>query len=226
MNGPEFHFLKSIDILSGLEDKPIQFLAGKMRKKSFKKGEYVFFQGEDVSQFYFLEMGRVEIYKSDIDGRKLTLWFIEPKGGFCLANLHIPSAFANAFVVEDAMAYTIRKKDLNDFVAGYSDVGMRFVHCMSKKMASYSELLEDMSFKDVTARLSKVLLQCSILDEKSGFYVCPLSQGQLAALVGSCREVIARSIKKMRGMGIISTSLDKSHKIVINNPERLKLFSD
>ncbi|MCX5870380.1 MAG: Crp/Fnr family transcriptional regulator [Deltaproteobacteria bacterium] len=224
MPGTEFQFLKSIDILSGLDDQLIRFLASRLHKKRFRKGEHIFFQGDVVSHFYFVEMGRVEIYKSDMDGRKLTLWFVDPKDTFCLASLHTSAAFANALVIEDAMLYTLKEKDFDDFVAQSGEISTRFVYCMSKKMALYSAMLEDMAFKGIMARLAKVLLEYQKKDDVSGTAFCSLTQGELASLVGSCREVVARSLKKLRDDGIISTS--QSRQIVIIQPDRLKRLCD
>ena len=224
MPGTEFQFLKSIDILSGLDDHLIRFLAARLHKKKFRKGEHVFFQGDIVSHFYFVEMGRVEIYKSDADGKKLTLWFVDPKDTFCLATLHTPAAFANAMVIEDAMLYTLKENDFDDFVAQSGEISTRFVYCMSKKMAIYSTMLEDMAFKGIMARLAKVLLEYQKKDDVSGTAFCSLTQGELASLVGSCREVVARSLKKLRDDGIISTS--QSRQIVIIQPDRLKRLCD
>jgi len=224
MPGTEFQFLKSIDILSGLDDHLIRFLASRLHKKRFRKGEHIFFQGDVVSHFYFVEMGRVEIYKSDMDGRKLTLWFVDPKDTFCLATLHTPAAFANAMVIEDAMLYTLKENDFDDFVAQSGEISTRFVYCMSKKMAIYSTMLEDMAFKGIMARLAKVLLEYQKKDDVSGTAFCSLTQGELASLVGSCREVVARSLKKLRDDGIISTS--QSRQIVIIQPDRLKRLCD
>ena len=224
MPGTEFQFLKSIDILSGLDDHLIRFLASRLHKKRFRKGEHIFFQGDVVSHFYFVEMGRVEIYKSDMDGRKLTLWFVDPKDTFCLATLHTPAAFANALVIKDAMLYTLNEKDFDDFVAQSGEISTRFVYCMSKKMAIYSTMLEDMAFKGIMARLAKVLLEYQKKDDVSGTAFCSLTQGELASLVGSCREVVARSLKKLRDDGIISTS--QSRQIVIIQPDRLKRLCD
>ncbi|MBW6520388.1 MAG: Crp/Fnr family transcriptional regulator [Desulfoarculaceae bacterium] len=219
MHGPEFQFLQSIGILSGLDDHLIHFLASRLHKKKFRKGEHIFFQGDKVSHFYFVEMGRVEIYKSDMDGRKLTLWFIEPKGTFCLATLHTPGAFANALVIEDAMLYTLKEKDFDDFVSQSGEIATRLVHCMSQKMELYSTMVNDMAFKGILARLAKMLLTYQQLDA-SGTTICKLSQGDLASLVGTCREVVARSLKKLRDDNIVATS--PSRQIVIIQPDKLK----
>ncbi|MFZ5773901.1 MAG: Crp/Fnr family transcriptional regulator [Thermodesulfobacteriota bacterium] len=224
MHGPEFRFLKSLDVLAGLDDDLIHFLSSRLNKKNFRRGEHIFFQGDAVSRFHFLEMGRVEIYKSDMDGRKLTLWFIEPRGVFCLANLHADAAFASAQVVEDAMVYTLKKKELDDLVAQSGEIATRLVHCMSQKMALYSTMLDDMAFKGITARLARVLMEYQKKDPSTGIASCTLTQGELAALVGSCREVIARSLKSLREEGIVSTS--QTRQILINQPERLMAFCE
>ena len=224
MPGTEFQFLKSIDILSGLDDHLIRFLASRLHKKRFRKGEHIFFQGDVVSHFYFVEMGRVEIYKSDMDGKKLTLWFIEPRDTFCLATLHTPAAFANALVVKDSILYTLKENDFDDFVAQSGEISTRLVHCMSKKMALYSAMVDDMAFKGIMARLAKVLLEYQRKDNASGTNICCLSQKEIASLVGTCREVVARSLKNLRDDGIVSTSL--ARQIVIIQPDRLKRLCD
>jgi CRP/FNR family transcriptional regulator len=91
---------------------------------------------------------------------------------------------------------------------------------MSKKMALYSTIVDDMAFKGIMARLAKVLLEYQKKDEVSKTTICTLSQGDLASLVGTCREVVARSLKKLRDDGIVSSS--PSRQIVIIRPDRLK----
>ncbi len=223
MHGPEFQFLQSIDILSGLDDRLIEFLASKLHKKRFKKGDHIFFQGDTITQFYFLEMGRVGIYKSDPNGKKLTLWFIEPKDTFCLAALHNGTAFASAEVIEDAMIYALSKKDLDAFIAQAGEIATRLLHCMSQKMAAYSTMIEEMAFMGITARLAKALLEYQKKDE-SGLLTCDLTQGELAALIGTCREVVARSLKKLRDDGIISTTRTRGIEII--QPDNLKNLCD
>jgi CRP/FNR family transcriptional regulator len=95
---------------------------------------------------------------------------------------------------------------------------------MSKKMALYSAMVDDMAFKGIMARLAKVLLEYQRKDNASGTNICCLSQKEIASLVGTCREVVARSLKNLRDDGIVSTSL--ARQIVIIQPDRLKRLCD
>jgi hypothetical protein len=57
MQGPEFQFLKSTDLLSGLDNRLILFLASRLHKKKFRKGEHVFFSGRPGFPFLFCGNG-------------------------------------------------------------------------------------------------------------------------------------------------------------------------
>lgn len=186
-------------------------------KRKYREGEYVFFQGDRVENLYFLEMGKVEIFKSDINGKKLTLWFIGEEEIFCLANLYAPMAFATAKVVCDSMLYSI-DKDYFDSLAGRSGTFSRnLVRCMSTKLMSYSRLLDDIAFKRVEARLAKILLQRMPLDEQSGF-TCNFSHEEMAALAGTSREVVGRCLKSFRDRGLIrKQSKGRKRCLVIEN---------
>jgi CRP/FNR family transcriptional regulator len=62
-------------------------------------------------------------------------------------------------------------------------------------------LVEDLSFRHVIGRVAKVLL------ENAGNGATPgarLTQQEMAAMVGSVREVVARSLKTLEAEGAIS----------------------
>lgn len=60
--------------------------------------------------------------------------------------------------------------------------------------------------------------------DETGALICELTQGELAALVGTCREVAARSLKKLQEDGIITTTPARTIKII--QPDRLKRLCD
>ncbi len=96
--------------LSVLENEQVFELAKRTTKRKYRKGEYVFFQGDQVEHLYFLEMGKVEIYKSDINGRKLTLWYIEESEIFCLATVFSLDAFVSAEVTENSVIWVQHRR--------------------------------------------------------------------------------------------------------------------
>jgi len=107
---PEQNFFRAMPQLSVLENEQVFELAKRTTKRKYRKGEYFFFQGGQVEHLYFLEMGKVEIYKSDINGRKLTLWYIEESEIFCLATVFSLDAFASAEVTENSLIWVQHRR--------------------------------------------------------------------------------------------------------------------
>lgn len=219
--GPEHVFLKSVPVLCGMSDEALTELARLLTKRLVQKDAHVFYQDERVEHLFFLEFGRIEIYKSDMDGRKLTMWFIEPGNIFCLANLYGQKSFANAQAVMDASLYCLKRPDLDRFLLAHSDLSHSLVQCLSVKLASYSTILDDIAFLNVTSRMAKILLQHK-KENASGQFLCELNQSELAGLLGTCREVVCRTLGRMRGAGVIDTKPEgKVRGVVILDLEKL-----
>ena len=226
-NTAEYNFLRSLTIFSPLEDTTVQQLAAEMRGKKFRRGQYVFAQEEGVDKLYILARGEIEIFQSDENGKKLTLWAIEEKQPFCLANLFAGRSFANAVATKDSVCYYIGKKRLDSCLASGPELSRQFITCISSKLAAYSMLLEEFTFKNVEARLVKLLLKVSVVEQPSLQHVCTLTQNEIACLLGCCREVVSRTIKKLKDKELIgSEAFGRKSRILILDYEQLRKLSE
>jgi len=222
INGPDYDFLQKIPVLSCLPEEALGDLLVRCRKKKFRSGQHVFYQDDPVEHLYIVEMGSVEIYKSDINGRKITLWHVEAGQVFCLANLFAGRSFANALAQDDCLIFCLPRKDLDWILAQHHELALHFITCISSKLAGYATLLEDFTFKNVQERLVKILLTDS-KPGKDNIPMCSLSQSELACRLGTCREVVSRSLTKLKKDGLIDTvSTGKLSRIMLKDPARLQ----
>ena len=222
VNGPDYHFLQAIPVFSGLPDEALRELLARCRKKKFRSGQHIFYQDDTVEHLYIVEMGLIEIYKSDSNGRKVTLWHVDAGKVFCLANLFAGRSFANALAQDDCLIFCLPRKDLDWILAQHHELALHFITCISSKLAGYATLLEDFTFKNVQARLIKILLTNS-LPGKDNVQVCRLSQNELACRLGTCREVVSRSLTKLKNEGLLDTeSTGKLSRIMLKDPARLQ----
>ena len=205
VHGPDYQFIKSLAVFKELPEETVERLVARMDKKRFRAGEYIFCQDDPVNHLYILELGEVEIYKSDTNGRKLTLWFIEASEVFCLANMFAARSFANAVARTECLAFRLEKEKLITSLGEDSRLSMQFITCMSSKMASYATLLEDFTFRDVKSRLARLLMRYISQDDKQQS-ICPLTHSEIASLLGTSREVVSRSLKFLRDEGIVDSN--------------------
>lgn len=226
VNGPDYHFLQKIPVFSQLPDEVLKDMLACCRKKKFRSGQHIFFQEDIVEHLFIVEMGLVEIYKSDVNGRKVTLWHIDAGKVFCLANLFAGRAFANALAQEDCLMFCLPRKDLARILEQHHELALHFITCISSKLAGYATLLEDFTFKNVQERLIKILLANSS-PGKDNVPVCTLSQNELACRLGTCREVVSRSLSKLKNEGLLDTEgIGKVSRIRLKDIARLQDFGE
>lgn len=226
VNGPDYNFLRAIPVFSGIPEDVLKDLLARCRKKKFRSGQHVFYQDDAVEHLYIVEMGSVEIYKSDINGRKVTLWHVDAGKVFCLANLFAGRSFANALAQDDCLIFCLPRKDLDWILAQHHELALHFITCISSKLAGYATLLEDFTFKNVQERLIKILLANS-QPGKDKIPVCSLSQNELACRLGTCREVVSRSLTKLKNEGLLETeSAGRVSRIMLKDPARLQNLGD
>jgi CRP/FNR family transcriptional regulator len=76
--------------------------------------------------------------------------------------------------------------------------------------------VEDLSFRHVISRVAKILLEHSVGERDRG---PRLTQQEMAAMAGTAREVVGRSIKALEERGAIKVD---RHRIVITDKETLQ----
>lgn len=224
--GPEFRFLRKLQLFASIDDPTLLAMSRCLVKKKFTTGQHIFYQDDEVTNLHIIEMGTVEIYKSDSNGKVVTLWHVETERAFCLANLFAGRSFANAQAVTDCLIFCLPKRDLNGLLTRYPELALHFLTCVSSKLAAYSTLLEDFTFRSVQERLAKILVGESEKDRDRGL-VCTLSQNELACRLGTCREVVSRTLSKLKAEGLVETEPSgKGARIILKDQRRLKQLGE
>lgn len=211
-------FLKKVPVFNNLSDDIIDDIKKHLYKKIFKKNSMIYYEGDAVNRLYILEMGKIEIYKRDPEGKKLTLWFIHPGELFCLPTMLYELAIANAEAVQDSILYCLDRADYENLVAKHPQISAGMLMCLAGRIINYSESLNRSAFAGAKSRIAEVILKHLITDDK-GFLICQLSRSELSSLTGICRETVSRTIKQFKENNILDV---KHRKILIKDIEKLK----
>ena len=93
---------------------------------------------------------------------------------------------------------------------------------MLHKIPCFSALSsEDLSLRHVTARVAKILLDREISAQQDQ-HIHRLTQAEMAALVGSTREVVGRALKELETAGAIEM---RHGQAIVLNLERLRIIA-
>lgn len=214
--------LESIPYFSGLSRDEREALARALFEKPVDKNGVILWEGEPGNALYIVGSGRVKIFRTSAEGKEQVLRVMYPGDSFNEVPVFDggPNP-ASAMAMEDSVVFGIRREDMLRVLRDYPQVSANVIRVFARRLRDMVSLVEDLSFRNVTARLAKILLERAVQSGQES----PegrLTQQQMAAMVGTAREMIGRSLKTLETMGAIRV---ERQKIVVVNREMLKRMS-
>jgi CRP/FNR family transcriptional regulator len=209
--------VKTSALFNGLTPGEAESIIRLVTEKKYERDEMLFMEGEAATSLLFLASGVVKLFKTSSDGKEQILSILRPA-----ESMHEVAVFYGGLNTSSAPAmmpvvvYAINKSDLDMIMRKYPVVASNVIHIMAKRTRQLLSLVEELSFKRVSGRLAGILLDNAMSEGESG---ARLTQRDMAAMAGTAREVISRSLKAMESDGIIS--FDK-HRLIIRDKEALK----
>ena len=208
--------IKSNPYFFGLSQSALDVIGKFIFEKTAEKGEMLLFDGEPAGALYFVISGVVKVFKTSADGKEQILNLIRPGESFNdVPVFNGGTNLANADAMVPAVLYGIKKVSLEVILRDYPQVAVNIIQVLSQRVQHLVTLVEDLSFRHVTSRVAKLLLEYAPDGEGQR---PKLTQQEMAALTGTAREVVGRSLKTLEEDGLIR--LDR-HRLVITNRKAL-----
>ncbi|WP_319762521.1 Crp/Fnr family transcriptional regulator [Maridesulfovibrio sp.] len=190
-------------------------LSTKVRRKNYRKGEIIFKAGDDSNNFCLVESGKVILSKQSPSGKSFT--YLIATRGMTLNGITCfksgPRLFS-ARVVQDSAIITIPCQDFKFWVENTPAVAMGILGTMGELLDGAYTRIIDLIDESVETRILNVL---SMLSTRIGENL-PLTNGDIAEMVGTSRESAARVISRLQEAGIVTKARGS---ISILNKEQL-----
>lgn len=178
----------------------------------------VFTQGERPQGLYLVASGAVRVFKGSEDGKEQVLHHITPGQSFNdVATFDGGPNPANAQAIEKTTLLLVPREALLDLMRGYPEIAVAVLQALSARLRQMSSLIEDLSLRHVVSRVAGVLLRPT--DEDG---TLPTRQ-ELAAMVGTVREVATRALRHLERQGAIR--LGPRRRVVILDRRALQRLS-
>jgi CRP-like cAMP-binding protein len=187
--------------------------------KKAERGEILSFEGERSEAIYTVVSGVVKTYKTSTDGKEQIFRIVRPGGTFNDApvlgdSLNLVTAEAMSAVE----LYGVKQADMAALIAEYPAVARNAIVQLSRRVQDLVTLVEDFSFLHVTGRVAKMLLTYL---QPDGAEHPRLTQQEMAALIGTAREMVGRSLKNLEDEGIIR--MERSRIVIADEPALRKM---
>lgn len=216
--------LRRVSLFADLSDEEIEFIASRAVPRIRAAGEIIFVEGEPCHGLFVVQSGRVKIFKTSAGGREQVILISGP--GSTIAELPIFDGGpypASAAALTDAALLEVRKDDVRQLCLERPEVALKLLRVVGARLRRLLAMVEELSFTTVRQRLAALLLQEAQTHGRKTprgvEFVLPWTQQELAAQVGTVREIISRNFSRFQSTGVIQV---EGRKVVVTSIEALQ----
>jgi len=211
-------FLRSLPYFATLGAEEIKRMEKDLLECSFGKGELLFLEDEPCQGLYAVRSGQIRIFKSSSEGREQVLLIAKPGDTFNDVPVFDggPNP-ASASALEPSTVFILPKETVLSLVADCPPA-LTIIRLFAARLRHLTLLVEDLSFRHVVSRLAKTLLELAVV-EGGPSPVPRLTQDEMAAMVGTIRDVISRALRALEKAGAIRI---EGRRILVVDPEKLR----
>jgi len=180
-------------------------------------GQDIFVEGDRVQGIALLISGSVRVYKIGETGREITLYrFGNGESCILTANAILSqSTFPAIATVETrAEAVMIDAGTFREWVRRYDRWRDFVFQLLSHRLATVMAIVEEVAFRRMDTRLAALLVRRS-----GSLATVQMTHQQIAAELGSSREVISRLLEDLAAEGLVETGRGT---VAIKNEEALR----
>ena len=215
--------LKTAGYLSDLDAEALAEVSPLVFEKGLPAGETVLWEGEDDKTLYFVISGLVKLFATSAEGREFIVRLVY--GGDSLNDDTVfddgPNLL-NAMTMSPVVLYGLRPPDLDRVLRDHPAVRASITGVLARRQRYLVRLATGLVFQNITARLARLLLEREKL-VREGAGEPKMTQQEMAAMIGTVRELVSRSLRDLEAMGAIRL---QHNRIVITDRERLLALSD
>jgi CRP/FNR family transcriptional regulator, anaerobic regulatory protein len=200
--------LAQLAIYTGAPPALRQRIAAAASYASLDVGDVFYREGDVGEVFAMVGRGDIRVFKTNETGREISLYHVQD-GEPCLVNMLCVflgrPAMASARVEAPTEAVVIPAPTFRDWVRSEDSVRNFVFATMATRFVDVMTLVEEVAFRKMDARLAE-LLSRKFSPKGVPLRVAETTHEELAAELGTAREVVSRLLKEFERTGMVSIS--------------------
>jgi CRP-like cAMP-binding protein len=207
----EIELLARSELFSAFDRAVLQKIVLDARRVDCDRNDVVFEEGEEADEMFVVQTGRVAIGRRSPDGRESLVALMEPGDLFGEMSLFDEgSRSASARALERSSLLVLPYGDVRSALDEEPQLLWNVVSLLAQRLRTTDDALADAVLLDVTGRTAKRMLE--LAGDQSEFQL-PITQEELAGLVGASRERVNKSIAAFIRLGWIEQT-DRRYRIL------------
>lgn len=197
----EVDVLRRISLFTGLPQETLARLSRVAIRRTYEEDEIIILEGAPPQAAYFISQGHARASRVSPEGREQVLVRLGPGQSFNTVPLFQPNGDNHATVraVDRVILYAVARDDLLRLVRQDATLAMALLQDFADRLDHLTDLVEDLSLRTVRGRLARFLLE----QAEAGEVTATWTQAEIAARLGTVREMISRTLRTFADAGLI-----------------------
>jgi CRP-like cAMP-binding protein len=207
--------LTRVDLFAELDPDELARISASAKRRDLRRGDILFEEGDEPDDLFVVVSGRIALANKSIDGRESVVALME--AGDVFGEMPLFDGLgrsAAARALEPSEVIAIPYTPIQEIYEGRPTLLWGVVALLSGRLRAMDAALADSVFLDVTGRTAKRLLEVAGEDDE---FVLPVTQEELAGMVGASRERVNKAIAAFVRLGWIEQS-ERRYRIT-NRPQ-------
>lgn len=197
--------LARVPLFVGLTDEQFEQLAMIVTDQDFRRGQVIFYDGDEGVGFYVVLSGRVKICKVSSDGKEQILHLTGPGETFAEVAVFAGTGYpATAIALEKSRILFVPKTAFVELIQANPSLAMNMMASLAKRLRRFSTMIENLSLREVPGRLAAHLLFLSDQAGGADQLELDMAKAQLASLLGTIPETLSRILQRLSSNSLIS----------------------
>jgi CRP/FNR family transcriptional regulator, cyclic AMP receptor protein len=203
--------LASSALFAGLNADELDAVIRAVARRELRRGDVLFAEGDDSDQLFLVESGRIAMSQRSVDGRESVIALMER--GDLFGEMPLFDGLGRSAEARALEPSAVTVVDYEPVRAIYEDrptLLWSVVALLSQRLRVTDSALADSVFLDVTGRTAKRLLELAGDQDE---FTLPVTQEELAGMVGASRERVNKAIASFLRLGWLDQR-DRRYRIV------------
>jgi CRP/FNR family transcriptional regulator, cyclic AMP receptor protein len=214
--------LKTACYFNNLGETALEDIGRFIFEKRLPMAEFILWEGGKHDSIYFVVTGVIKLFATSAEGREFIVRIVY--GGDSLNDDNLFNkdiSLLGASAMSPVLLYGLNFDDLKNIMESHASVRSRISEVFAGRHRYLVKLAKELVFKNVTGRLSRLLLERESL-VRAGVEYQRITQQDMASMIGTVRELVSRSLKELEGMGAIGI---EHNQLIIKDRKQLEALS-
>ncbi len=189
--------------------------------RNIKKGQVIYYDGDNSQGIYLVVNGSVKIVKLSKDGRELLTAIHHTDEYFGIYDALIGNSHSEtAEALENSSICLLNREQVNEIINKHPAIAMQFIHLLAETLKEKDEQLVQLAYHSVRKRLAETLLRINDIHQQSNIF--KISRDDLAGMAGMATETVSRTLSDFKEEKLIEKKGSEIHILDIDKLRNLK----